>query len=96
MSRRAAPPRWAEALLERALGEGLWGQAALGDLSEGYQRMRDQRGKLPCDVWYGWQVLWASSPTGCSVWTDDPRRVGAEPLGPTFAGPFAWRYVGPS
>lgn len=50
------PPRRLEAFLERSLGSGLWGRAALGDLAEAYHRHRGRRGRLWCDAWYAWQA----------------------------------------
>ena len=55
MSRRT-PPRWLERRLERVLGSGTWTRSTLGDLAEGYHRLRERRGVLSSDLWYAVQA----------------------------------------
>ncbi len=49
------PPGWLERIVERFLPTGLWGQSALGDLAEEFER-RTQRSRVGARAWYAGQA----------------------------------------
>lgn len=62
---RSGPPGWIEAVLERVLRAVPSKQGTLGDLAEGWHRLRRRRPAWVCDLWYvtqaasvvGWQIV---------------------------------------
>ena len=54
---RQAPPHWMEALLERLLRSARNREGVLGDLAEGWRRLRRHKPALVCDLWYAAQSL---------------------------------------
>lgn len=78
---RRTPPRWLERVVAWLLGSSPWAESTVGDLAEGYHRMRGHRSTFASDLWYSLQVASVAVHRLASRDPDAPGTSAARPGG---------------